>query len=48
MVVIGVVILLVVCKVVVLSMAVLLVVRELPAAITGNGVGSPIDFGAIF
>jgi hypothetical protein len=34
--------------VVVYSVVVLLVVRELPAAITGSFVGSLIEFGAIF
>ncbi len=33
---------------VVYSVVVLLVVRELPAAITGSFVGSLIEFGAIF
>jgi hypothetical protein len=44
----GVVALLVVCNVVFYSMVVLLVVRELPATITGSLVGSLIEFGAIF
>ncbi len=37
-----------VCNMVVYSVAVLLVVRELMAAITRSRVGSPIDFRAIF
>ncbi len=41
------VVLLVVCDVVIYSMVVLLVVKELTAAITGSCVGSPIDFGAL-
>jgi len=48
MVVYGMVVLLVVCNLVVYCVVVLLVARELPAAITGNHLGSPIDFGAIF
>jgi hypothetical protein len=38
----------VVCNVVFYSMVVLLVVRDLPATITGTLVGSLIEFGAIF
>ncbi len=42
------VVLLVVCNAVVYSMVVLLVAKELMAAITGSRMGSRIDFGAIF
>jgi len=42
-----VVVLLVVCNAVVYSVVVLLVVRELTAAITGSRMGFLIDFGAI-
>ncbi len=41
-------VLLVACNVVVCSMVVFLVVRELPATITGSCLGFPIDFRAIF
>ncbi len=44
----SVVFLLVACNVLVYNVVVLLVVRELTAAITGSRVGSPFDFGAIF
>jgi hypothetical protein len=42
------VVLLVVCNMMVYSLVVLLVVRELTAAITGSQVGYPIDFRGIF
>jgi hypothetical protein len=41
-------VLLVVCNMVIYSVVVLLVVRELTAAITFSCVGSAIDFGAFF
>jgi hypothetical protein len=44
----GMVILLMVCNMVVYSVVVLLVVGELPAAITGSHMGSRIDFRTIF